>query len=74
MDTDRFEKIFDQYKNDYQLTDVRFEFDGETIHPKALPTDYEIDDGEVLDAFIISKSNNSNLMKMKNIQYDDESE
>ena len=69
MDTDRFEIAFDAYKRDTKSTNIRFEFDGETLHPHATPIDYDMTDGEILDAFILSTpiSNNkqSNQLKTK---------
>jgi hypothetical protein len=66
MDTDRFETIFNAYKHDMKSTNIRFEFDGDTLHPRATPNDYDMVDGEILDAFIIpSISTNSNKQKTK---------
>jgi hypothetical protein len=66
LDTDRFETIFETYKRDMKSTNIRFEFDGDTLDPRATPNDYEMVDGEILDAFILpptsenkSKTNNA---------------
>ena len=53
VETDRFEPILTTYKRDMKSSHIRFEFDGETIHPQATPTDYEMVDGDILDAFIL---------------------
>jgi len=63
MDTDRFEIIFDQYKCDMKSTNIRFEFDGDTLHPHATPMDYDMVDGEILDAFILPTSKQINTKK-----------
>jgi hypothetical protein len=70
MDTDRFQIIFDAYKRDMKTTDIRFEFDGDKLHPHATPNDYDMVDGEILDAFILSTSEQKN----KEIIFDDESD
>jgi len=74
MDTDRFEIIFDQYKCDMKSTNIRFEFDGDTLHPHATPIDYDMVDGEILDAFILPTSKQINTTKPKEIIFDDESD
>lgn len=56
--TDRFETIFDAYKRDMKATNIRFEFDGDTLDPRATPNDYEMVDGEILDAFILTQTSN----------------
>ncbi|CAF1286361.1 unnamed protein product [Adineta ricciae] len=56
MDTDRFEVIFNAYKSDTKATNVRFEFDGDTLDPRATPNDYEMVDEEILDAFILPQT------------------
>ncbi|CAF3463673.1 unnamed protein product [Rotaria socialis] len=66
LDTDRFEIIFDAYKRDMKTNNIRFEFDGDTLHPHATPVDYDITGGEILDAFILPTSNNNNNNKQKN--------
>ncbi len=75
MDTDRFERIFNAYKHDMKSTNIRFEFDGDTLHPRATPNDYEMVDGEILDAFIIpSISTNNKKSKTKQILFDEDSD
>ncbi len=74
MDTDRFQIIFDAYKRDMKSTDIRFEFDGDTLHPHATPNDYDMVDGEILDAFILSTSKEINEKKNKEIIFDEESD
>jgi len=74
MDTDRFEIIFDQYKCDMKSTNIRFEFDGDTLHPHATPMDYDMVDGEILDAFILPTSKQINTKKSKEIIFDEESD
>ncbi|CAF0862910.1 unnamed protein product [Rotaria sordida] len=78
MDTDRFEIIFNAYKRDIKSNNIRFEFDGDTLHPHATPIDYDMVDGEILDAFILPISINSNKQnnqlktkKTKEIIFDD---
>jgi hypothetical protein len=71
-DTDRFEIIFDAYKRDMKSDDIRFEFDGDTLHPHATPNDYEMVDGEILDAFILSTSKQINTNKNKQISLNEE--
>lgn len=53
MATDHFEKIFRPFQNEIQCRKVRFELDGDEIHPGETPEDYQMDDGEVLDAFLL---------------------
>jgi hypothetical protein len=67
MDSDRFEIIFDAYKCDMKSTNIRFEFDGDTLHPHATPMDYDMVDGQILDAFILPTSKQSNTKKAKEI-------
>ncbi|CAF1151180.1 unnamed protein product [Rotaria sp. Silwood1] len=81
LDTDRFEIIFETYKHDVKSTNIRFEFDGYTLHPHATPSDYDMTDGEILDAFILSTSSNTNKQnnqtktkKTKEIIFDDDSD
>ena len=75
MDSDRFQVIFDAYKRDMKSTNIRFEFDGDTLHPHATPLDYEMMDGEILDAFILPTSKSTNTKKTKEILFDqDESD
>jgi hypothetical protein len=78
MDTDRFEIIFDAYKRDMKSTNIRFEFDGDTLHPHATPIEYDMVDGEILDAFILPTStkqiNAIKTTKNKEIIFDDESD
>jgi len=57
MDTDPFETIFEAYKRDMKSSNIRFEFDGDTLHPKATPSEYDMTDGEILDAFILTTNN-----------------
>ncbi|CAF3356176.1 unnamed protein product [Rotaria socialis] len=82
LDTDRFEIIFDAYKRDMKTNNIRFEFDGDTLHPHATPVDYDITGGEILDAFILPTSNNNNnkqknelkAKKTKEIIFDNDSD
>ncbi|CAF0726486.1 unnamed protein product [Adineta steineri] len=88
LDTDHFEIIFNAYKNDMKSTNIRFEFDGDTLNPRATPNDYDMVDGEILDAFIslptsTNNNNNSNnnkqniqskTRKTKEILYNDDSD
>ncbi|CAF0999513.1 unnamed protein product [Rotaria magnacalcarata] len=82
LDTDRFEIIFDAYKRDMKTNNIRFEFDGDTLHPHATPVDYDITGGEILDAFILPTSNNNNnkqknelkAKKAKEIIFDNDSD
>lgn len=55
---DRFEKIFELYRNEMNWSKIRFEFDGDEIHPKATPEDYQMNDGEILDAYFLSTKTN----------------
>jgi len=76
-DTDHFEIIFNAYKRDMKSTNIRFEFDGDTLHPRATPNDYDMVDGEILDAFILSTSKQINPIKTnktKEIIFDEESD
>jgi hypothetical protein len=72
MDSDRFEMIFDAYKRDMKSTNIRFEFDGDTLNPHATPIDYDMIDGEILDAFILPTSKQMNKKKPKEILFDEE--
>ncbi len=72
MDFDRFEIIFDAYQCDMKSTNFRFEFDGNTLHPHATLMDYDMVDGEVLDAFILPTSEQCNTKKTKEILFDEE--
>jgi len=72
MDSDRFETIFDAYKRDMKSMNIRFEFDGDTLHPHATPIDYDMVDGEILDAFILPTSKQINTKKTKEILFDEE--
>jgi hypothetical protein len=74
MDTDRFEIIFNAYERDMKSSNIRFEFDGDTIHPHATPMDYDMVDGEILDAFILPVSKQINKKKTKEISFDEESD
>ncbi|CAF3020989.1 unnamed protein product [Rotaria sp. Silwood2] len=81
MDTDHFEIIFNAYKRDVKSDNIRFEFDGDTLHPHATPIDYDMVDGEILDAFIVPTSINSNkqnnqskIKKTKEIIFDNDSD
>ena len=82
MDTNRFETIFDAYKRDMRSSDIRFEFDGDTLHPRATPNDYDMVDGEILDAFISyptstnsnKQKNQSKTKKNKEIVFDEDSD
>lgn len=71
MDTDHFETIFNNYKRDMKSTNIRFEFDGDTLDPRATPNDYDMIDGEILDAFILSTNKQINK---KDIIYDQDSD
>ena len=57
--TDSFEIIFEAYKRDMKATNIRFEFDGDKLDPRATPNDYEMVDGEILDAFILAQTSNN---------------
>ncbi len=72
MDSDRFQTIFDVYKRDMKSTNIRFEFDGDTLHPHATPMDYDMVDGEILDAFILPISKPIKTKKTKEILFDEE--
>jgi hypothetical protein len=77
MDTDRFEVIFDAYKRDIKSPNIRFEFDGDILNPQATPNDYEMVDGEILDAFILAPSTKitqSKIKKTKEILFDEDSD
>jgi hypothetical protein len=73
-DTDRFETIFDAYKRDMKSNEIRFEFDGDKIHPHATPNDYDMIDGEIIDAFILSTSKQINTKQNEEILFDEESD
>lgn len=51
--TEHFQKIFRLFQNEIQCRKVRFELDGDEIHPGETPEDYQMDDGEILDAFLL---------------------
>lgn len=75
MDTDRFQIIFDAYKRDMNSTNIRFEFDGDKLDPRATPNDYDMIDGEILDAFILSTTKQiNNIKKQKEIIFDEDSD
>jgi hypothetical protein len=44
-------------------TNIRFEFDGNTLHSHDIPMDYDMVDGKILDAFILPTSEQSNTKK-----------
>lgn len=54
LDSEPFEKIFHIYQREMKSQEIRFEFDGETLHPRATPSDFDMNDGDILDAFIPS--------------------
>ncbi len=53
-------------------TNILFEFDGNTLHPHATPMEYDMVDGEILDAFILPTSKQINTKKIKEILFDEE--
>jgi hypothetical protein len=52
--------------------DIRFEFDGDTLHPHATPNDYEMVDDEIFYAFIFSTLKQINTKKTKQISFNEE--
>jgi hypothetical protein len=76
-DTDLFEIIFNAFKRGMKPNDTRFEFDGDKLHSHATPNYYDIIDGEILDAFILSTSQQINTIKTiktKETVFDEESD
>jgi hypothetical protein len=65
MDFDRFKIIFDVYQRDMKSTNTRFEFDGNILHPHGTPMDYDMVDGEILDAFILPNLNQNKAIRKK---------
>lgn len=58
------------------MGNVRFEFNADTLDPRAIPNDYEMVDGEIFDAFILpqmSITDKSQSNKTKQINFDENS-
>ena len=53
MENDHFEKIFRLFQKEMNCRNIRFELDGDEIHPGETPEDYQMNDGEILDAFLL---------------------
>ncbi len=65
MDFDRFQIIFYAYQRDMKSTNIRFQFDGNTLHPHSTSMDYDMVDGEILGEFILPNLHQNKAIRKK---------